>query len=60
MPGLMISFGGSPPSPTSSFKDFGLAEVVFTPLFIRSGFPNYKGFEIRDGLERVRRWRDAC
>ncbi|HEX2134942.1 MAG TPA: glutathione S-transferase family protein [Microvirga sp.] len=43
------------------FEQFGLAEVVFTPLFARFWFLDYyEGFEIPESLERVRRWREAC
>lgn len=45
------------------FEDFGLAEVVFTPIFQRFWFLEYyEGFELPDeeAFERVRIWRDAC
>ena len=43
------------------FKDFGLAEVVFTPMFVRFWFLEYyEDFDIPVELARVRRWRDAC
>ena len=45
------------------FEDFGFAEAVFTPVFMRFWFLDYfEGFDLpRDGgFERVRRWRDAC
>lgn len=44
------------------FDRFGLAECVFTPLFMRFWFLDYyEGFELPEtGFERVRRWRDAC
>lgn len=44
------------------FSDFGLAEAVFTPMFVRFWFLEYfEDFELpMDGLHRVRRWRDAC
>lgn len=50
------------PTGTYLFDDFGLAEAVFTPLFMRFWFLDYyEDFEIADqGLDRVRRWRDAC
>lgn len=43
------------------FEDFGLAEVVFTPIFVRFWFLEYyEEFDIPAGLPRMRRWRDAC
>jgi glutathione S-transferase len=43
------------------FESFGLAETVFTPLFMRFWFlAYYEGYEIPRSLERVRRWHDAC
>jgi glutathione S-transferase len=45
------------------FEQFGWAEVVFTPLFMRFWFLEYyEHFELpaREGYARVRRWRDAC
>lgn len=43
------------------FERFGLAEAVFTPLFMRFWFLDwYEGFDIPEHLPRVRRWRDAC
>ncbi|PSJ56645.1 glutathione S-transferase family protein [Pseudaminobacter soli (ex Li et al. 2025)] len=44
------------------FDGFGLAEAVFTPLFMRFWFLDYyEDFDVAElGLERVRRWRDAC
>lgn len=44
------------------FDDFGLAEVVFTPMFVRFWFLDYfEDFDFpEDGFSRVRRWRDAC
>lgn len=44
------------------FDDFGLAETVYTPMFVRFQFLDYyEGFELPAGeLDRVRRWRDAC
>ena len=43
------------------FESFGLAEAVFTPIFMRLWFLDYyEGFEIPDGLSRVRHWREAC
>jgi glutathione S-transferase len=44
------------------FDRFGLAETVFTPLFMRFWFLDYyEDFDVSElGLERVRRWHDAC
>jgi glutathione S-transferase len=45
------------------FDRFGLAETVFTPIFMRFWFLEYyEGFELPATSEyaRVRRWRDAC
>jgi glutathione S-transferase len=45
------------------FDEFGLAEAVFTPIFMRFWFLDYyEGFALPDTgeYERVRRWRDAC
>lgn len=45
------------------FEDFGLAEVVFTPLFMRFWFLEYyEGFELPADprFDRVRHWRQAC
>ena len=45
------------------FDDFGLAEAVFTPMFMRFWFLDYyEGFKLPPGGEydRVRQWRDAC
>lgn len=43
------------------FENFGLAEVVFTPIFARFEFlAYYENYEIPDELGRVCRWRDAC
>jgi glutathione S-transferase len=43
------------------FEDFGLAEAVFTPLFVRFQFLDYyEGYDIPAGLTRVRAWREAC
>ena len=41
------------------FERFGLAEAVFTPMFMRFWFLDYyEGFELpAEGFERVRRWR---
>ncbi len=51
------------PSGTYLFEEFGWAETVFTPPFMRFWFLEYyEGFELpeEDGFARVRRWRDAC
>ena len=51
------------PDGTFLFEEFGLAETVFTPLFMRFWFLDfYEDFELPDepGLARVRRWREAC
>jgi glutathione S-transferase len=50
------------PAGTYLFNRFGLAETVFTPLFMRFWFLDYyEDFDVVElGLERVRRWRDAC
>jgi len=44
------------------FSDFGLAEAVFTPMFVRFYFLEYyEDFDLpTDGFDRVRTWRDAC
>lgn len=51
------------PSGPFLFEDFGLAETVFTPLFMRFWFLGYyEGFDLPDDgrYARVREWRDAC
>jgi glutathione S-transferase len=51
------------PEGTFLLEGFGLAETVFTPLFMRFWFLDYyEGFELPDEARyaRVRRWRDAC
>lgn len=48
---------------TFLFEAFGLAEAVFTPIFMRFWFLDYyEGFELPDELAyaRVKRWREAC
>ncbi|MBX3207122.1 MAG: glutathione S-transferase family protein [Labilithrix sp.] len=48
---------------TFLFDDFGWAEAVYTPMFMRFWFLEYyEGFELPDEprFARVRRWRDAC
>lgn len=45
------------------FEEFGWAEAVFTPLFMRFWFLEYhEDFELPDDgrYARVRQWRDAC
>ncbi len=45
------------------FQDFGLAETVFTPIFMRFWFLEYyEGFELprRAEFDRVSVWREAC
>jgi glutathione S-transferase len=51
------------PDGTFLFEDFGWAEAVFTPMFMRFWFLEYyEGFELPDEprFARVRKWRDAC
>ncbi len=51
------------PDGTFLFEDFGWAEAVFTPMFMRFWFLDYyEGFDLPDEARfaRVRRWRDAC
>lgn len=48
---------------TFLFEDFGWAEAVFTPMFMRFWFlEHYEGFDLpaEPRFARVRRWRDAC
>jgi glutathione S-transferase len=44
------------------FETFGLAEAVFTPMFMRFWFLEYyEGFALpMRGFTRVAKWRDAC
>jgi glutathione S-transferase len=45
------------------FEDFGMSEVIYTPIFMRFWFLDYyEGFDIPETEEfaRVHRWRDAC
>lgn len=43
------------------FEEFGLAEVIYTPLFMRLWFIEYyESFEIPAEFDRVIRWRNAC
>ena len=51
------------PEGTFLFDDFGWAEAVFTPMFMRFWFLEYyEGFDLPEEprFARVRRWRDAC
>lgn len=51
------------PSGTFLFEDFGFAETVFTPFFMRFWFLEYyEDFDLPpdERYDRVRRWRDAC
>ncbi len=51
------------PSGTFLFEEFGWAETVFTPFFMRFWFLEYyEDFELpmEEAYARVRRWRDAC
>ncbi len=51
------------PSGTYLFEDFGWAETVFTPMFMRFWFLEYyEDFDLPHDKRyaRVRRWRDAC
>ena len=51
------------PDGTFLFESFGLAEAVFTPMFMRFWFLEYyEGFDVpeTDDYARVRRWREAC
>ncbi|PRY21775.1 glutathione S-transferase [Aliiruegeria haliotis] len=48
---------------TFLFEDFGLAEAVFTPMFMRFWFlEHYEGYTLPTGpdADRVRRWHAAC
>ena len=43
------------------FEAFGMAEAVFTSIFMRFWFLDYfEGFELPPGMDRVARWREAC
>ncbi len=51
------------PSGTFLFEDFGLAETVYAPFFMRFWFLEYyEDFDLPrdDRYARVRRWREAC
>jgi glutathione S-transferase len=57
---FLQAYGGDGPY---LFEDFGWAEAVFTPMFMRFWFLGYyEGFELPEGprFARVRAWRDAC
>lgn len=51
------------PDGTFLFDAFGLADLVYTPMFMRFWFLDYyEGFDLPAGpaFDRVRRWREAC
>lgn len=51
------------PSGTFLYEEFGWAETVFTPFFMRFWFLEYyEDFQLpmEDQYARVRKWRDAC
>ena len=51
------------PDGTFLFDTFGLADLVYTPMFMRFWFLDYyEGFALPQGADfaRVRRWHDAC
>ena len=51
------------PGGTFLFEEFGWAEAVFTPMFMRFWFLEYyEEFDLPPGeaYARVRKWRDAC
>jgi len=51
------------PGGTFLFEEFGWAEAVFTPLFMRFWFHEYyEDFDLpaEERYARVRKWRDAC
>jgi len=51
------------PEGTFLFDAFGLADLVYTPMFMRFWFLKYyQGFDLPDdpAYDRFRRWRDAC
>jgi glutathione S-transferase len=46
---------------TFLFEEFGLAEAVFTPVFMRFWFLEYyEDADIPGDLKRLRRWHEAC
>jgi len=49
------------PDGTFLYDDFGLAEVVYTPLFMRFWFLDYyESYTIPADAPRAANWRDAC
>ena len=51
------------PSGPFLFEEFGWAETIFTPFFMRFWFLEYyEDFQlpVEDRYARVRQWRDAC
>jgi glutathione S-transferase len=51
------------PDGTYLFERYGLADLVYTPMFMRFWFLDYyEGFDlpVDPAFARVRRWRDAC
>lgn len=49
------------PGGTFLFDTFGLAEAVFTPMFMRFWFLDYyEGYELPEDAPRARRWHAAC
>ena len=51
------------PDGTWLFDEFGYAEAVYTPMFMRFWFLDYyEDFDLPDepDFQRVRRWREAC
>lgn len=49
------------PDGTFLFDDFGFAEAVFTPMFMRFWFLDYyEGYELPEDAPRARRWHSAC
>jgi len=61
--GIDAFLGRHSPGRTFLHDDFGWAEAVFTPMFMRFWFVEYyERFELPDEPKyaRVRRWQDAC
>ncbi|WP_025897028.1 glutathione S-transferase family protein [Sneathiella glossodoripedis] len=57
---FLINFN---PEGTYLFDEFGLAETVYTPMFMRFWFLDYyENFTLPDNeqYQRVKRWQDAC
>ena len=49
------------PDGTFLFETFGLAECVYSSMFMRFWFLEYyEDYDIPENLGRVKRWRDAC